>query len=252
MTNPNTPPATPDAALRRPRSQRNAPVPASGKKNDRRRKCSLQPYLWLGMVLLCAVILVFAIVSRNGAQADLDLLRTERAEIAQHHLDDVAYYANMRRRSGVIDTIKRYAQEFNVHPSLVSAIIARESSYDPYAQSSVGARGLMQIMEDTGEWIAGKLGYKDYQYDHLFDPDLNIRFGTWYLAYLSDHYGGNPIMVASAYHAGRNNVDLWALSYAEDERVLTVDRIPKDDTRDYVQKVINAYALYFEYDSQTL
>ena len=250
MTNPNTRPARPEASPRRPRSRRNAPNTTPDKTKNRRAKRSPLPYIWLGVVLLCALILAVAVVSRNKAQAELLSLRTLRAEMAQRHQDVIAYYANMRRRSGVMDTIQRYANEYSVHPSLVSAVIARESSYDQYAQSGVGARGLMQIMEDTGEWIAGKLGYKDYQYDHLYDPDLNIRFGTWYLAYLSDQYGGNPVMVASAYHAGRNNVDLWALSYAEDERILSIDRIPKDDTRDYVQKVMNAYALYFEYDSQ--
>ena len=131
----------------------------------------------------------------------------------------------------------------------LSAIIARESHY-PQAESGVGARGLMQVMKDTGEWVAQRLGVQGYTYDRLYEPELNIRFGAWYLNYLSSHFSGNPVMIASAYHAGANNVKQWALNNAADQRNLTIDQIPKDNTRDYVKKVMNAYALFYEFDSQ--
>jgi soluble lytic murein transglycosylase-like protein len=55
-------------------------------------------------------------------------------------------------------------------------------------------------------------------------------------------------MVASAYHAGASNVKIWALNYGADQKTITMDQIPKDNTRDYVEKVMNAYALFYEYD----
>ena len=107
----------------------------------------------------------------------------------------------------------------------------------------------MQIMQDTGEWVSGRLAVRPYSYELLFEPQLNIRFGAWYLGYLSAQFNGDPVMIASAYHAGANNVKLWALKYAQDKRTLRIDQIPTEDTKDYVQKVMNAYALFYEYDS---
>lgn len=204
------------------------------------------PVFSLALVAALAVVLLVCVAQKNSAENKLLALRAEREAAAQKHQENIDYYKGLRTKSGVSQLIERYAKEYQVEPAMVSAIIARESHYDPYAESRVGARGLMQIMEDTGKWIAGKLGVKDYGYEHLFDPELNIRFGTWYLSYLSDHFQGNPVMVAAAYHAGMNNVNLWAMKFADDERFLTIDQIPKDDTKDYVKKVMNAYALYYE------
>ncbi len=207
----------------------------------------------IGLLALFASVcflLVTALVLNNNASARLEALQTERALEAQKHQEQLNYYQGMRTKSGVEGIIHRYAREYDVNPSMISAVISRESHYDPYAESRVGARGLMQIMEDTGSWIASRQGNKDYQYNHLFDPDLNVRFGAWYLAYLSDIYQGNPIMVAAAYHAGANNVNLWALKFAQDERFLTLEQIPMEDTKDYVRKVMNAYAIYYEIDEK--
>lgn len=241
MSNQTTPP-------RNRRAGRAQPPHSQGQP---RRGTPRKPRVAIGTLVLFAAVFFLLVVSlalSSGAKARLTALREERALAAQQHQEQLNYYAGMRTKSGVYSIIHRYAAEYNVNPSLISAVISRESHYDPYAESRVGARGLMQIMEDTGTWIASRLNNKDYSYDHLFDPDLNIRFGTWYLAYLSDYYQGNPVMMAAAYHAGANNVNLWALKYADDERYLTVDQIPTEDTKDYVRKVMNAYAVYYEVD----
>ncbi|NLD35104.1 MAG: lytic transglycosylase domain-containing protein [Clostridiales bacterium] len=210
------------------------------------------PLGWMAglAVLGLAAVLALTFLSYSRADARLQALRGERAAQAAKHEKDIGYYVQMRRVSGYDELIRKYAQEFQVDRSFISAIIARESHYDPQAESGVGARGLMQVMKDTGEWVAQRLGVQGYSYDRLYEPELNIRFGAWYLNYLSAHFNGNPVMIASAYHAGANNVKQWALNYAADQRTLTVDQIPKDNTRDYVQKVMNAYALYYEFDSQ--
>ena len=68
----------------------------------------------------------------------------------------------------------------------------------PKAESSVGARGLMQLMPDTAEWVAGKLKIRDYAFDRMWDPESNIRFGCWYLNYLSNLFRGDLVCVACA------------------------------------------------------
>ncbi len=229
------------------RNRRSAPPPP--RKEDPRpgQAGRVIAAVLLGLLLLGAVL---SFLQYTGAQAQLAKLRTQREEARMQHEEDVGYYVSMRRSSGYLDTIRQYAQEFQVDTSFISAIIARESHYDPNARAaSTGALGLMQVMEDTGTWISERLGVRDYAYDRLREPDLNIRFGAWYLNYLSAHFNGNPVMIASAYHAGPNNVKQWALKYAADQKTLTVDQIPMEDTRDYVRKVMNAYALFYEYDS---
>lgn len=205
------------------------------------------PYLILPVALLVAL----AILLSTGAQAQskIDAILAQRAADKAEYERLVGYYVSMRRTSGVYDLIRKYAAEYEVNPSFVSAVIARESHYDPYAESSVGARGLMQIMEGTGKDIANRLGFSEYEYAHLTDPDVNIRFGTWYLSQLSSQFNGNPVMIASAYHAGASNVKLWAMRLAQDQKTISLEQIPMADTMDYVTKVMNAYALYYAYDA---
>ena len=202
--------------------------------------------LFFGVLLLA---LAFSFLRYSREQGRLQALRDERQARIEAHEKELGYYVQMRRNSGYDEFIRQFAQEFQVDRSFISAIIARESHYDTKAESRVGARGLMQIMQDTGEWVSGRLAVRPYSYELLFEPQLNIRFGAWYLGYLSAQFNGDPVMIASAYHAGANNVKLWALKYAEDKRTLRIDQIPTEDTKDYVQKVMNAYALFYEYDS---
>ncbi len=218
-------------------------------KPDRRRRGGAGKVFGALVLGALALLLAFSFLRYSSEQAQLEALRAERLAQEQAHDKELGYYVQMRRVSGYDEFIRQYAQEFQVDRSFISAIIARESHYDPNAESRVGARGLMQIMQDTGEWISGRLAVRPYSYDRLLEPELNIRFGAWYLSYLSSQFNGNPVMIASAYHAGANNVKLWALNHAQDQKTLRVDQIPTDDTKDYVQKVMNAYALFYEYDS---
>ena len=202
--------------------------------------------LFFGVLLLA---LAFSFLRYSQEKTRLQALRDEWQARIEAHEKELGYYVQMRRNSGYDEYIRQSAQEFQVDRSFISAIIARESHYDTKAESRVGARGLMQIMQDTGEWVSGRLAVRPYSYELLFEPQLNIRFGAWYLGYLSAQFNGDPVMIASAYHAGANNVKLWALKYAQDKRTLRIDQIPTEDTKDYVQKVMNAYALFYEYDS---
>ena len=77
------------------------------------------------------------------------------------------------------------------------------------AESSVGARGLMQLMPDTAEWIAGKKKVSGYAFERMYDPESNISFGCWYLRYLANLFHGDPVCVSCAYHAGQGQVTAW-------------------------------------------
>ena len=138
---------------------------------------SLPTPVRFGALALALILLIVGSVSITRTylahQEERRRLEAEAAERAQHPL----YYA---------DTITAYADAQELDPALVAAVILCESSYDPKAESRLGARGLMQLMPDTAEWVAHKLGEDgaDYSFDNLYDPQTNIRFGTWYLGYL--------------------------------------------------------------------
>mgnify|MGYP006308019583 FL=1 len=102
--------------------------------------------------------------------------------------------------------IDKYAEEFSLQPELLAAIIYVESRFDKYSVSSKGAVGLMQLMPSTAYWVAKELGYKDFSLQDLDDPDLNIKFGSWYFAYLYQKFDKDLIKTIAAYNAGETNV----------------------------------------------
>lgn len=140
------------------------------------------------------------------------------------------------------DMIVSCAQEYDLDPNLVCAVIATESRFSPEANSSRGAVGLMQIMPETGEWIAQKLKLEDYSQESLVDPETNIRMGTWYLHFLSERFEGDAVI--AAYNAGHGSVESWLgdAQYSSDGKIL--ETIPYEETRDYVKKVNFAYEIY--------
>ena len=141
------------------------------------------------------------------------------------------------------DLIRRYAGDNGLEPAYVASVILAESSYDPQAVSSVNAQGLMQILPDTGEWIAGKFD-ETYVEGCLFDPDTNLRYGCWYLGFLMDRYGGDMTCASSAYHQGQGTVDKWLRDPSISEDGLTLTSIPSDATKTYVQRILKYYEKY--------
>lgn len=129
--------------------------------------------------------------------------------------------------------IMKYATQYHVQPELVAAVILTESKYTKEAQSHRGAIGLMQIMPDTGKWIAEMLD-EPYDLQRLKEPDTNIRYGTWYLAYLLKEFHGNMNLALAAYNAGRGHVEDWMLEKHWDYGFEKVSDIPFTETREYV------------------
>lgn len=143
------------------------------------------------------------------------------------------------------DLIEQYASQYELDPYLVTAIVRCESSNQIDAVSSDGAIGLMQIMPDTGEWIAHKLNMEPFDTSALYNAETNILFGCWYLHFLTGRLSANSVNVIAAYNAGHGSVEGWLEneSYAENGTLVV---IPYPETERYVEKVQTAYKYYRE------
>jgi soluble lytic murein transglycosylase len=141
--------------------------------------------------------------------------------------------------------VEKYAKQYGVPENLVYAVIRTESGFDPEAVSRVGAVGLMQMMPSTFRWLTDEILAESLEDEALYDPEVNIRYGVYYLRRMYDRYGDWQTALAS-YNAGSGRVDGWL-----EDRALTdwkgdliVERIPFEETRSYVKKVVKAYDAY--------
>jgi soluble lytic murein transglycosylase len=129
------------------------------------------------------------------------------------------------------DIIRQQARDKGVPADLIAAVIYAESRFRDQT-SSAGARGLMQITPQTAQIIENKSGGSTFTLQDLSDPDLNIRYGTFYLKYLLDRFDGNEVAAIAAYNAGETNVESWGGAG------LTESDIKFPETRGYVDDVL--------------
>ena len=141
--------------------------------------------------------------------------------------------------------VEKYSKEYNVDKYLVYAVIKTESGFKPDALSNVGARGLMQIMEDTFDWIKFISDDDDAVYYDMYDAETNIRYGCRLLGYLMEEFG-DVETVAAAYHAGRGNVNEWLGDKRYSSDGVHLDTIPISDTAHYVDKITKAMDKYIK------
>lgn len=139
--------------------------------------------------------------------------------------------------------IRAHAAENEIDPALPAAVILAESSYLPDAVSNANAQGLMQLLPSTAQWIAEKFG-ETYAEGCLFDPDTNIRYGCWYLGFLTRRFNGNAVCAAAAYHAGQGTVDGWLANPEYSDDGATLKEIPSEATKTYVTRVLRYYERY--------
>lgn len=141
------------------------------------------------------------------------------------------------------EQVLKYSAEFNVDKNLVYAIIAAESSFDKEAESRVGAKGLMQLMPDTAEWLKEKYSLP-VDATQLFDENVNIMLGTCYISYLLQRFDNDVTLVIAAYNGGEGNVKKWLKDprYSSDGK--TLENIPFEETSNYVKKVSTYYQIY--------
>ena len=215
--------------------------PASFQRKPSVRKTAWRLPSWL-MVLLISLSALLAVSFTAQCLMSAYLTRQyEKHQDEQQAIDE--HYPLMYR-----DLIVRYASFYNLRPAYVSAIIRNESSFRAEAESSVGARGLMQLMPDTAEWIAHKLKVEGYAFERMYDPESNIRFGCWYLNYLSSLFHGDPVSVTCAYHAGQGEITSWLSNrqYSADGQTLTIDRLPDGPIKQYAGRVTRDDGIYQE------
>lgn len=137
------------------------------------------------------------------------------------------------------DIIRQQAEEKNLDPALIAAVIYEESRFSDQT-SSAGARGLMQITPETAERVAELSGGVAFETEDLADPDINIRYGTYLLSHLLEVYGGNVVAALAAYNAGQANVEHWGGADLEPDDI----RFP--ETRAYVDNVLERREQYRE------
>jgi soluble lytic murein transglycosylase len=143
------------------------------------------------------------------------------------------------------DIIRQQSQDKGVDASLIAAVIWKESKFRDQT-SSAGARGLMQITPATAAEIEKLSGGQSFEFEDLADPDINIRYGTFYLSHLLELYQGNEVAALAAYNAGPAKVAEWGGAS------LGLDQIGFTETRDYVEQVLDKKAEYADHYDREL
>ena len=193
-------------------------VASHARVRSRRRRRGYGPILALGAVLV-AIVVVYPLltggVHRNGLPlSDASIIREQAAA---KHLD----------------------------PALIAGVIYAESKFEP-RPSSAGAQGLMQILPETAYYLAHLSGGRRFTASDLATPEINVAYGSYYLRYLLNHYGGDEMLALAAYNGGLTNVDRWVANAREEGHSLSVSAIPFPETREYVQRVMSAQQAYRE------
>lgn len=141
--------------------------------------------------------------------------------------------------------IREQAVAKRLDPALIAAVIYAETKFEPRT-SSAGALGLMQLLPATAGFIAHLSGGIRFTTSDLATPRINVAYGSWYLRYLLDHYGGDEMLAVAAYNAGLANVDQWVAKARAEGGQLTPESIPYPETKAYVERVLSAQGEYRE------
>jgi soluble lytic murein transglycosylase len=144
------------------------------------------------------------------------------------------WYARLRYPLEYEHIVVGHARNYDLDPALLAAVIYRESRFAADARSQSGALGLMQLLPSTAEGIALHTGGTRFRVDDLYDPEINVRYGSFYLRRLLRKYDDVELALA-AYNAGQANVDRWLAGSG---------RIEFAETREYVEGVLEARDVY--------
>jgi soluble lytic murein transglycosylase len=152
------------------------------------------------------------------------------------YVDEAAppWYERIRYPLRYSEYVRVHAREHRLDAALMAAVIYQESKFQPEAKSSSGAIGLMQLTPSTAHGIAVRTGGDAFRTQDLYDPEINIRYGAWYLHNLFAKYGSERLVLA-AYNAGQGNVDRWRANGQE---------IQFAETKAYVRRVEHLKQVY--------
>ena len=146
-----------------------------------------------------------------------------------------SWYVRLRYPLEYEHIVRGHARQYELDAALLAAVIYRESKFDSDARSSSGAIGLMQLLPDTAQGIAELTGGRRFKVDDLYDPEINVRYGSFYLRRLLRKYENQRLALA-AYNAGQANVDRWLAEGREE--------IPFPETEEFVDNVLETREVY--------
>ena len=178
-----------------------------------------------------AILIILAIALVVGILVDFVWTSLEKAVYPQKYAEIVS----------------KYADEYNVPEDVIYATIKVESSFDPEAISHAGARGLMQMLPSTFEWLTGDEHLSEHLTPNLlFEPEVNIRYGVYYLKYLYTKFDHKWDVACAAYNGGEGNVAEWLADerYSDGEGNLTSYPKKFKETKNYVKKINEAREMY--------
>ncbi|MFL6067531.1 MAG: lytic transglycosylase domain-containing protein [Gaiellaceae bacterium] len=144
------------------------------------------------------------------------------------------WYERLRYPLHYASIVRTHARNYNLDPAFLAGVIYQESKFDTSARSGSGAVGLMQLTPGTARGIAIRTGGSAFRVSDLTDPDINVRYGCWYLQNLFQKYGDERLVLA-AYNAGQGNVDRWRARGQD---------VQFAETRAYVERVEDLKAIY--------
>jgi soluble lytic murein transglycosylase len=154
--------------------------------------------------------------------------------VAYVHLAQPDWWARIWHPLRYEQIVLGHAAHYDLDPALLAAVIYQESRFQADARSSSGAIGLMQLMPETAQGIADHTGGSRFKLSDLDDPEINVRYGAWYLSHLMKKYGSEKLALA-AYNAGQRNVDNWLSDGSG---------IAFPETRAYIARVESLKKLY--------
>jgi soluble lytic murein transglycosylase len=147
-----------------------------------------------------------------------------------------AWFQRLRYPLKYEQIVRGHARDYQLDPALLAAVIYQESKFRSNAKSDSGAIGLMQLQPETAKGIAIRTGGSRFQTSDLYNPEINVRYGSWYLRHLLDKYDDEETALA-AYNAGQQNVDEWRAQGKE---------IQFSETREYVDRVEHLKGVYHD------
>lgn len=197
----------------------------------KQKKKKHNPLIFIGAAVAVALVIVILLTASGFHQQVSD--NAKKASYPPSYSDEVIKAAN----------------EYDLDPNLIYAVIRTESNFNPDAESGAGARGLMQLMPETFLWLVDYRGSEiEYTAEDLFTPSVCIDYGCYYLRYLLDAFDEDEVCAVAAYNGGMDNVSDWLSndSISSDGKTLIVDNIPFEETREYVKRVEEAKKMYGE------
>lgn len=176
------------------------------------------------IIISLAIVLILILL--------FDILNVKEFALKQRYKQKYSEYVN------------KYAQINNIDPMWIYAIIKVESNFNENATSNSGAKGLMQLMDETAKEMANDIGLENFESKMLYNPEINIMLGTKYFDDLLTKYNENYYLAIAAYNGGIGNVDNWINKGIIKSDGTDIENIPYKETNMYVRKTVNSFYTY--------